>query len=87
MGIAFSIILVAVGAILSFAVDATVAGLDIRIVGFILMAAGAVGLILSLVVMAPRRRRTVVETRASQSVDPAAGASSVTTQDVTGPPA
>jgi Domain of unknown function (DUF6458) len=61
MGIGFSIFLLAVGAILAFAVHATVAGLDIRVVGAILMAAGALGLILTMIVLAPRRRHTVVE--------------------------
>jgi hypothetical protein len=62
MGIGFSIFLLAVGAILTFAVHATVAGIDINIVGWILMGAGALGLILTMVVLAPRRRRTVTET-------------------------
>ena len=62
MGIGFSIFLLALGAILAFAVDATVAGLDISIVGWILMGAGVVGLVLTMVVLAPRRRRTVTET-------------------------
>jgi hypothetical protein len=61
MGIGFSILLLAVGAILAFAVNATLAGLDIRIVGWILMAAGVIGLILTMVVLTPRRRRTVTE--------------------------
>ena len=63
MGIGFSIFLLAVGAILAFAVHATVAGVDIHVVGWILMAAGALGLILTMIVFAPRRRRTVTETR------------------------
>jgi hypothetical protein len=79
MGIGFSIFLLAVGAILAFAVHATVAGLDIHVVGWILMAAGALGLILTMVVFAPRRRRTVIETRA---VAPAVGSASVTPQNV-----
>lgn len=62
MGIGFSIFLLAVGAILTFAVNATFAGIDIHIVGWILMAAGVIGLILTMVVLAPRRRRTVTET-------------------------
>jgi hypothetical protein len=62
MGIGFSIFLLALGAILAFAVNATVAGLDIHIVGWILMGAGVIGLILTMVVLAPRRRRTVTET-------------------------
>jgi hypothetical protein len=65
MGIGFSIFLLAVGAILAFAVDATVAGLDISIVGWILMAAGTIGLVLTMVVLTPRRRRTVTDTTSS----------------------
>ncbi len=65
MGIGFSIFLLAVGAILAFAVNATVAGLDISVVGWILMAAGAIGLVLTMVVLTPRRRRTVTETRST----------------------
>lgn len=70
MAIGSSIFLVAVGAILTFAVDATVAGLDIDVVGIILMIAGAVGVLMSLFVIertaAPREshthtERTVVE--------------------------
>jgi uncharacterized membrane protein len=63
MGIGSSIFLLALGAVLAFAVQATVAGLDIHVVGWILMAAGALGLVLTLVVFAPRRRRTLVQTR------------------------
>jgi len=62
MRIGFSIFLLAVGAILAFAVSATVAGLDIHVVGWVLMAAGALGLVLTLVAFAPRHRRTLVET-------------------------
>ena len=40
MGIGVSIFLLAVGAILAFAVNASVNGLDLQVVGFILMAAG-----------------------------------------------
>jgi hypothetical protein len=63
MGIGFSIFLLAVGAILKFAVHATVAGVDIRVVGVILMVAGVLGLILTMVILAPRRRRTITESR------------------------
>ena len=63
MGIGFSIFLLAVGAILKFAVHATVAGVDIRVVGVILMVAGILGLILTMVVLTPRRRRMVTESR------------------------
>ena len=48
MGIGASIFLIVVGAILTFAVDATVAGLDLDVVGWILMLAGVAGLVLFL---------------------------------------
>ena len=65
MGIGVSLFLIAVGAILAFAVDATVRGLDIATVGWILMVVGAVGFLLSLVFWASwggfgGRRETVV---------------------------
>ena len=47
-GIGFGIFLVAVGAILRYAVTAEVAGIDIGVVGVILMVAGAVLFLLSL---------------------------------------
>jgi hypothetical protein len=55
MGIGVGILLIVVGAILTFAVNATVAGLDLDIVGWILMLAGAAGLILFFVVWNRRR--------------------------------
>ena len=48
MGTGVSLILIAVGAILTWAVNATVSGIDINAVGVILMVVGAVGLLLSL---------------------------------------
>ena len=56
MTIGGSIFLIAVGAILNFAVTATVAGIDIQTVGVILMIAGAVGLVLGLIFMASASR-------------------------------
>ena len=49
MGIGVSLFLIAVGAILTWAVDAEVSGLDITAVGVILLIVGAAGLLLSLV--------------------------------------
>jgi hypothetical protein len=46
--IGVSLFLMAVGGILTWAVTATVTGIDIRIVGVILMAVGGMGLVLSL---------------------------------------
>ena len=48
MGIGVSLILVAAGAILTWAVNATVSGLNIHTIGVILMVVGVVGLLLSL---------------------------------------
>lgn len=62
MGIGVSIFLLALGAILAFAVEASVSGLDLQVIGWILMAAGLLGIVLFLAVFGPRNRRsTVVE--------------------------
>ena len=62
-----SIFLIALGAILKYAVTATVAGLDVQTVGVILMVAGILGLLLSIFLeMSARDRRrgdVVVEER------------------------
>jgi Domain of unknown function (DUF6458) len=47
MGISLSILLLAVGAVLTWAVSAEVSGLDITAVGVILMIVGAIGLVVS----------------------------------------
>ena len=49
MGLGVSIFLIAVGAILTWAVNATVSGLELQTIGWILMIVGIVGLLLSLV--------------------------------------
>lgn len=48
MGIGVSLILIAAGAILTWAVEATVSGVSIHTVGVILMVVGGVGLLISL---------------------------------------
>ena len=48
MGIGTSLFLIATGAILYFAVDADVSGIEISTVGIILMVIGVVGLLISL---------------------------------------
>jgi hypothetical protein len=60
MGIGTAMFLIAVGAILKFAVTATVSGVDLATVGVILMVVGIVGLIFSLFVLDRERRATVV---------------------------
>ena len=62
MTIGTSLLLIAVGAILKYAVTADVSGIDIQTVGVILMLVGILGLILSLLYTfvwsdAARRRR------------------------------
>ena len=49
MGISLSILLIAAGAILAWAVDAEVSGVDIQVAGIILVVVGIIGLIVSLV--------------------------------------
>ena len=63
MGIGTSILLIAVGAILKFAVNADVSGVEIDTIGVILIVVGIVGLLISLLWMtiwADRRRGTAV---------------------------
>jgi uncharacterized membrane protein len=60
MGIGVSVFLIAVGAILAFAVNATVSGLDINVIGYILMIVGILGLLTTLLIFAPRRRSATV---------------------------
>jgi uncharacterized YccA/Bax inhibitor family protein len=54
-GTGIGLVLLAVGAILAFAVTTSVGFLDLRAVGWILMLVGALGLIMDLVLYAPRR--------------------------------
>jgi hypothetical protein len=49
MGIGVSLVLIAAGAILTWAVEATVSGVSVHAIGVILMVVGAVGLLISLV--------------------------------------
>ena len=57
-----SIFLAAVGAILRYAVADQIEDVDLRMIGLILMIAGAVGLVLGLVQLSTRRR-VVTEVR------------------------
>jgi cytochrome c oxidase subunit IV len=74
MGIGTSLVLIAIGAILSYAVEFDVQGLDINTVGVILMVLGVAGLLISLLYMAfwadrTRPRETVYD----EGVAPPAG--------------
>ena len=59
MGIGVSVFLIAVGAILTFALNVRVGIVDIDVVGWILMAAGVVGLIVTMSIWGGRRRSVV----------------------------
>jgi beta-lactamase regulating signal transducer with metallopeptidase domain len=63
MGIGTSLFLVAVGAILYFAVDADISGIEITTIGVILMVIGVVGLLISLFLLTTARRETVYRDR------------------------
>ena len=69
MGIGASIFMLAVGAIIAFAFNIRVGWLDLDVVGWILMAAGAVGLLVTLTMV--NRRRTVVTNTTTPIVPPA----------------
>lgn len=73
MTVAASIFLIAVGAILYFALNLHVAHVSIDAVGIILMIAGAAGLILGLIqqgIWARRTRRAPVEDRPPREPPP-----------------
>jgi hypothetical protein len=67
VGIGTSLFLIAVGAILYFAVNASISGLSIATIGLILMIVGVIGLLISLFLISSARRapadRTVVRDR------------------------
>ncbi len=64
MRLGTAIVLLALGAILTFAVEFDVTGIDLRVVGWILMLVGALGIVLELAVWGPRSRRRVMMTDA-----------------------
>jgi Domain of unknown function (DUF6458) len=71
MGIGASVFLLAVGAIITFAFNLRVGWLDLDVVGWVLMAAGAVGLLVTLIVVSQRRRTVITnETVAPPPVAP-----------------
>ncbi len=71
MRIGTSIVLIALGAILAFAVADLVSFIDLTLVGYILMGVGVLGLIISLLMNAPRSQRRTTESRTVQ--DPGTG--------------
>ncbi|PZE64017.1 MULTISPECIES: DUF6458 family protein [unclassified Curtobacterium] len=77
MRIGSSIALIVIGAIIAFAVDYQIAGIDLKLIGYILIAAGIILLIISLAVGFGARRTT---TTTRSGVDPASG-EQITRQD------
>jgi hypothetical protein len=77
MGIGVSLILIAVGAVLAFAVDVSTSGFNLNTIGYILLVVGIVGALISMMFWsswggfggrtvaadgpAPRRRRVIEE--------------------------
>lgn len=67
MGIGVSLILIAVGAVLAFAVDVSTSGFNLNTIGYILLIVGALGVLISMMFWSTwggfggTRRTTVVE--------------------------
>jgi hypothetical protein len=49
MGLGVGIFLLAVGAVLAFAIHVTTSGVDLHTIGYILMGVGALGIVLALI--------------------------------------
>ena len=58
-----SLALIAIGLILALAVDIDVAGIDIKMIGWILFIVGVVGAIVDMAVIRPRRTTSATGTR------------------------
>lgn len=69
MRLGTSIFLLAVGAVLTFAVTVSVSGIDLSVVGVILMLVGALGIVLEFALFRPRSRTVT----SSVGVDPVTG--------------
>jgi hypothetical protein len=73
MRLGTAIALLALGAILTFALRADVSGIDLQVVGWILMIVGALGIVLEVAVWGPRSRRRVTHTEGYAGQAPAPG--------------
>lgn len=69
MGIGVSLILIAVGAVLAFAVHVTGHGFNVHVIGIILLVVGAIGALMSMIFWSSwggvggTRRETVIDER------------------------
>jgi Na+/melibiose symporter-like transporter len=70
MGIGTSIFLIAVGAILKFAVTDAISGVQLATVGVILMVVGVLGLLISLFMVSRARGSVVRERYVDRGPDP-----------------
>ena len=70
MSLGLGIVLFAIGAILTWALNVTVEWIDLQMVGIILMVAGGIVIVLGIILLA-RRRRSIATSQTS--VDPATG--------------
>ena len=67
MGIGVSLILIAVGAVLAWAIDVSTSGFNVNTIGYILLVVGVIGVLISMMFWSTwggfggERRRTVVE--------------------------
>ena len=68
MGWSTSLVLIAIGAVLKFAITATTSGVNIHTIGLILMIVGAVGFIISIIWMTNAAERDRDAIRASGTV-------------------
>ena len=82
MRLGTAIVLLALGAFLTFALRVDVSGVDLQVVGWILMIVGALGIVLEVAVWGPRSRRRVTHTE-GYGTTPAAGPVQRTTTDET----
>ena len=82
MRLGTAIVLLALGAILTFALRFDVSGVDLQVVGWILMIVGALGIVLEVAVWGPRSRRRVTHSE-GYAAPPAAGPVQRTTTDET----
>ena len=62
MGLGAGLALIAIGAILAFATDFSVSGIDVQLIGVILMLVGLLSIAFTLLYVRPRRSRVVPTT-------------------------
>jgi hypothetical protein len=69
MGIGASVALIVLGAILTFATNLHVAGINIDVVGWILMIGGLLGLLFTALIWGPRRRARMTTRRPAEYIE------------------